>query len=121
MEPGHDSHVQRCEDAAYAYCGGEFEVAAAIYSELLRDGCIKAAIGMAEMYLRGEGVEADVTKGLDLLRQAAAAGDHTAAFNLGALHRSGDCHVPRDAAESRRFFLLARELVCPLPIDDFLG
>src|SRR5262245_9408342 len=121
MGPGHESHVRRCEDAAYAYCGGEFEVAATLYAELLREGCIEAAIGLGNMYLRGEGVEANVGKGLELLRQAAAAGNHTAAFNLGALHRSGDCHVPVDAAESRRYFLLARELGCPLPVDDYLN
>jgi len=121
VEPSRETQSRRCEEAAYAYCGGEFEVAAALYAELLGEGCIEAAIGLGQMYLRGEGVEADVEKGLALLRQAAAAGNHTAAFNLGALHRSGDCHVPVDATESQHYFLLARELGCTLPVDEYLN
>lgn len=121
MERSRESHVHRCQAAAYAYCGSEFDVAAALYTELLQEGCIEAAIGLGEMYLRGEGVEVDVHKGLELLRQAAAAGNHTAAFNLGALHRNGDCGVPVDPAESRRYFLLARELGSPLLVDVFLS
>jgi TPR repeat protein len=73
------------------------------------------------MYLRGEGVKADVAKGLELLRVAAAEGSYNAAFNLGALHRSGANSVPVDLAESRRYFLLARKLGCPLSVDDYLN
>jgi TPR repeat protein len=121
VEPGHESHLQRCEEAAFAYCGGEFEKAAAVYADLLREGCMVAAIALGEMYLRGEGVETDLRKGLELRRRAAASGESTAAFNLGALHRSGDCGVPVDPAESRRYFLLARELGCPLRVADYLS
>lgn len=121
MEPGHEAHISRCEDAAYAYCCGDFEKAAAAYADLVRKGCIEATIGLGEMYLRGEGVVADWQKGLELLKRAAAAGESSAAFNLGALHRSGDCGVPVDAAQSRRYFLLARELGCPLPIEGYLS
>ena len=121
MEPRHEAHLQRCEDAAYAYCGGEFEKAATPYADLVREGCIIAVKALGEMYLRGEGVKADLQKGLELLRRAAAAGESTAAFNLGALHRSGDCGVPIDTAESRRYFLLSRELGCSLPVEEYLG
>ena len=55
-----------------------------------------------------------------MLRRAAAAGLSSAAFNLGALYRSGNCGVPVDAAESRRYFILARELGCTLPIEDYM-
>ena len=121
MEPGHEAHLRRCEDADHAYCGGEFAVAASAYAELVREGCVVAAIGLGEMYLRGEGVQADLEKGLELLRRAAAAGASIAAFNLGALHRSGDCGVPVDPVESRRCFQLARELGCDLPVENYLN
>jgi TPR repeat protein len=121
MEPGHETHLRRCEEADYAYCCGKYEKAAAAYAELLREGCTVAAIALGEMYLRGKGVKVDLQKGLELLRRAAAAGESSAAFNLGALHRSGADGVPVDAAESRRYFLLARELGCILPVDDYLS
>ena len=120
LEPSQESQVRRFADADYAYCRGELDVAFAMYTQLLREGCIEATLGLAEMYLRGEGVEANVDKGLELLKQAVVAGSPTAAFNLGALHRSGGCRVPVDSTESRRYFLLARELGCPIPVDDWL-
>ena len=66
MERIDESLVRRCADAAYAYCGGEFDVAFAMYAQLLCEGYIEAALGLAQMYLRGEGVEANVAKALDL-------------------------------------------------------
>jgi TPR repeat protein len=72
------------------------------------------------MYLRGEGVEQNVEKGIQLMELAASLGHSTAAFNLGALYRSGDCRVPRDQEKSRHFFLLAKQLGCELPVEDYL-
>lgn len=79
-----------------------------------------AATYLAEMYLRGEGVPRNVEKGLALLELAVSRGDSTAAFNLGALHRTGDRGVPVDLARSRRYFLLAKELGCELSIEGYL-
>ena len=37
---------RRLEDAAYAYCGGEFRVAFVLYSELVDEGVTSAKIGL---------------------------------------------------------------------------
>jgi TPR repeat protein len=120
VHPGHEIHGDRYDEAAWAYCTGRFEEAAAGFAELVLLECAPAADYLAQMYLRGEGVGADVEKGLGLLRLAAGWGYANAAYSLGALHRSGADGVPRDAAASRHYFLLARELGCELPVDDYL-
>jgi TPR repeat protein len=120
LHPGHEAHQGRYDEAAGAYCIGDFEAAAAGFSALSRLGCAPAAAYLALMYLRGEGVEKDVETGLGLVRTATEWGCANAAFSLGALHRSGDYGVPRDAMASRSFFLLARELGCEQSVEDFL-
>ena len=52
MESGHEAHAIRCAEAAYAYCGGEFVAAAAEYAALVQEGCMAAAMGLGQMYLR---------------------------------------------------------------------
>jgi TPR repeat protein len=120
LHPGHDCHSAQYDDAAGAYCLGHFDEAAATFAELVELECGPAAAYLAEMYLRGEGVARDVQQGLELLQMAASWGYAIAAFNLGALHRSGDCGVPRDPESSRRYFMLARELGCEIPVEPFL-
>jgi TPR repeat protein len=120
MHPGHEAHSRQYEDAAHAYTYGQFEAAVAGFTELFRIGCPPAAAYLAQMYLRGEGVPADVQKGLELLRLAASWGYSIAAFNLGALHRSGAYGVPIDSQASRRYFLLAEQLGCELPAKAYL-
>lgn len=111
---------RKYEDAAYAYTIGRFEDAAAGFTELANLGHAKAAKYLAEMYLRGEGVAKSVEQALQLLEFAVSKGESLAAFSLGALHRSGDDGVPKDAERSRRFFTIAKELGCKLPVDEYL-
>jgi TPR repeat protein len=61
-----------------------------------------------------------VAKGLELLETAVALGNSTAAFNLGALHRSGDCDVPIDREKSKAYFRRAKELGCELSVEPYL-
>lgn len=72
------------------------------------------------MYLREEGLPTNVEKGLDLLRQAASWRHSTAAYNLGALYRSGASGVQKNLDKSSQFFRRAKELGCELPVDDYL-
>jgi TPR repeat protein len=108
------------EDANYASTIGNYEEAFEIYDKLAETGHIGSMVALAHMYLRGEGVGQNVAKGIELMEVAASLGHSNAAFNLGALHRSGDCGVPKDPEKSRRFFLLAKELGCKLPIDEYI-
>jgi TPR repeat protein len=98
LHPGHDAHSIRYGDAAGAYCIGRFGEAARGFAELVEAQCPPAATYLAQMYLRGEGVPADVQKGLELMQVAASWGDSTAAFNLGALHQTGAAGVPKYTA-----------------------
>ena len=120
MPAGHGNAEQRYLDAAYAYTVGHFAEAMAGFSELAEAGSAKAATYLAEMFLRGEGAPQDIEKGLQLLERAASWGHANAAYNLGALHRSGAYGVPKDPEKSKRYFQLAKELGCELPVEGFL-
>src|SRR5579885_1248128 len=104
--------TQSYMDAAYAYDRGNFHEAFVGFSKLVQSGNAMAATYLSNFYFRGEGVPRNVEKGIELLELAITLGDSQAAFNLGALYRSGDCGVPKDPEKSRRFFLLAKELGC---------
>lgn len=119
MSAGNEDSERRYDDAAYAYGEGRFDEAMAGFSQLAESGDAKAATYMAEMYLRGEGVLADVEKGLEWLQRAASWGHSTAAYNLGALYRTGACGVKRDDAKSKQYFHLAKELGCELPVEQY--
>lgn len=120
METGKQSLDKRFEDAAFAYGAGHYEAALAGFSELAKIRHPKATTYLGQMYLRGEGVAASVEKGLEFLELAASLGHSTAAFDLGALHRTGNYGVPKDTEKSKRFFILAKELGCQIPIQDYL-
>lgn len=108
------------EEAAGAYCEGRFQDAFPVYEKLAATGNVGAICGMAQMYLRGEGVCADVEQGLALLRRAVGFGHANSAFNLGALYRSDDCGVPKNSEFSKQFFHRAKELGCELSVDGYL-
>jgi TPR repeat protein len=120
MQTGDQAHDKRYEDATFAYGIGQFEAALNGFAELARSGHPMATAYLAHMYLRGEGVPPSVGKGLELLQLAASLGDSTAAFNLGASHRSGDCGVPKDPEKNRKYFLLAKEFGCKLSIEPYI-
>jgi TPR repeat protein len=117
MRFAEESSDRRYEEAAYAYTIGDFRAALASFSELVKCKNSLAAAYLAEMYLRGEGTPPDVEKGLALLVLATSWGNGDAAYNLGALHRTGVHGVPKDPKKSRQFFVLARELGCRLSVD----
>lgn len=110
----------RYEEASYACTIGRFDEAFPVFFELARSGHVGATMALGQMYLRGEGVLQNLARGLELMEFAASLGQSTAAFNLGALYHSGAYGVARDPEKSRRFFLLAKELGCNLPIEEYI-
>lgn len=108
------------ETADCAYSEGRMEETFQIYVSLVgnEDPSIFQALG--EMTLRGEGVEQNTEKGLEYMKRAVELGNANAAFNLGALHRSGDCGVTVDLNTSKKYFLIARDLGCELNIEEFI-
>ena len=120
MDNNHMEQEVRFEDAAYAYTVGKFDEAFTGFVDLVEEHYAPAATYLALMYLRGEAVLKDVRKGMELLQLGASWGHDTAAFSLGALHCSGDDGVPIDREKSRHYFLLAKQLGCKLPVEDYL-
>ncbi len=107
-------------DACYAYGEGRFKDAIDIFLDLAESGNAMAAVYVAEMYFRGEGITQDVEKGLDWLQRAASWGDSAAAYNLGAIYYSGVYRIKKDFNKSKQYFLLAKKLGCELPVDGYL-
>ncbi len=68
--------------------------------------CSMSMAELGRMHMRGECVDRDFSKGTQLLRKAAIAGDAHAQFHLGIAYQNGD-GVPRDEGESIRWFYLA--------------
>lgn len=120
MQDNNPTFDERREEACYAQSMGWFEKAFNDYHKLFQEGDSRSALPLGNMYLEGKGVQPNVEKGLNLLLLAASLGCSTAAFNLGSLHRTGACNVPKDAKLSRHFFFRARELGCKIPVDDYI-
>ncbi len=115
-----DYAQRQFDDAAYAYSEGQFQDAAASFLLLAESGVAMAAVYLAEMYFRGEGVLPNTDKGIQWLERAVSWGNSTAAYNLGSLYRTGDHGIQTDDRMSKKFFRIARELGCQLPIDQYL-
>ena len=107
-------------DANWLSNCGDDATAFPIFFELACRGHVDAIVAVGNMHIRGEGVPKDLDKGLAYLEQAASLGQSTAAFNLGALYRTGSEGVPRNSEKSKHYFVLARELGCTLPVDDYI-
>jgi TPR repeat protein len=120
MSTPSDEEKRLLADATYACNTGHLREAFAIFERFAELGNIEALCGLSQMYLRGEGVAIDVEKGLAFLRRAAEMGHANSAFNLGALHRTGDCSVPKDPQKSKHYFQLAKELGCEISVEKFL-
>lgn len=102
------------ENATCAYCCGNFPDAFLGFSKLATIGHSRAIAYLAEMYLRGEHIERNTNEGLQLLKRAANLGNGNAAYNLAALHKSGDHGVVVDTVASKAFFCEAKRLGCDL-------
>lgn len=76
------------------------------YLQAAENGESKAQYYVADMYLRGDGVEQDIPRAVGWLKKAAHAGEPRAEYTLGILHMSGT-GVPRDLDAARTWLRLA--------------
>jgi uncharacterized protein len=120
MSELNEEELQLLEDAAHAYNAGHFSEAFPTLKKFAELGNIEAICGLSQMYLRGEGVAANVEKGLGFLHTAAEMGHANSAFSLGALFRNGAYGVTKDVEKSKYFLRLAKELGCEISVDAFL-
>lgn len=76
--------------------------------ELAEQGVMEAKTNLADCYLEAKGVDKDVAKGIELLQQAANAGDRFAQYRLGVIYYQGK-EVPTDYIFARKNIVLAME------------
>lgn len=76
-------------DGLAAFDGGDVALTVRIWSNLVETGDVQASVGLAGLYLAGNGVAADPTEAARLYRTAAEQGDSNGQLNLGRLYMTG--------------------------------
>jgi TonB family protein len=77
------------ESPGTAYRRGDYATAVKLLKPQAAAGRVDAQIMLGQMYLRGEGVEADATQAIAWIRKAADAGSPLAAYDLGVFSSNG--------------------------------
>lgn len=72
-----------------AYYRGQYERAAAIWTQLADQGHVKSMNNLATMYAQGKGVSRNYSLAALYYRRAASANDARAAYNLGIAYENG--------------------------------
>ena len=76
-------------DGLAAFDGGDVTETVRIWSGLAAAGDVQAKVGLAGLYLAGNGVAQDPIEAAKLYRSAAEHGDSNAQLNLGRLYLTG--------------------------------
>lgn len=76
-------------DGLAAFDGGDLAETVRIWSTLAEDGNVQAYVGLAGLYLSGNGVSADPKEAARLYQLAAEQGDSNGQLNLGRLYLTG--------------------------------
>ncbi|MDB5343986.1 MAG: hypothetical protein JWP89_2363 [Schlesneria sp.] len=104
-------------EAAYQYTCGNINEAASGFEALSRSGHPAATSYLAMIYLHDLH---DTERGIELYELAVSQGDSDAAYNLGALYRTGAWGIPKDPAKSRAYLIQSQAMGCKLSVADFL-
>ena len=94
------------EVAVRAAEAGDFETARREFAALAADGDPRGENGLGVLYVRGQGMEQDLGRALDLFRSAAEKGLRAAQKNLGEMYAEG-IGMARDDAAALHWFGLA--------------
>jgi len=76
-------------DGLAAFDAGDVAETARIWSDLAEAGDVQASVGLAGLYLAGNGVPQDLSKAAELYQYAAERGDSNGQLNLGRLYLQG--------------------------------
>lgn len=76
-------------DGLAAFDGGDVAETVRIWSGLAKAGNVQAQVGLAGLYLAGNGVARDADEAARLYRSAAEQGDSNGQLNLGRLYLTG--------------------------------
>lgn len=93
-------------DGLAAFDGGDVAATVRIWAGLAEAGDVQAKVGLAGLYLAGNGVARDPAIAASLYRSAAEQGDRNGQLNLGRLHLSG-VGVEEDPAAAYAWLSLA--------------
>jgi uncharacterized protein len=91
-----------------AYKQGDYETALREFSDLAESGDPRAQYNLAVMYLKGRGVEKDLSRAFELQRRAAEGGLAAAQHGLAIMYYRGE-GVERDFEIAARWFRRAAE------------
>ncbi len=95
-------------DGKHAYENGDFQRAFVEWEGLALNGNPKAQAALGNLYLSGQGVDANYELALKWTRLSANQGDVTGEFNLGNMYANG-LGVSQDYSEAVRWFRKAAE------------
>ena len=95
-------------DGLAAFDGGDLVETVRIWSMLAERGDVQAYVGLAGLYLAGNGVAPDPKEAARLYRLAAEQGDSNGQLNLGRLYLTG-VGVIKDEAAAYAWLSLAAE------------
>jgi TPR repeat protein len=93
-------------DGLAAFDGGDVAETVRIWSDLAEIGDLQASVGLAGLYLAGNGVPRDPKRAAALYRFAAERGDGNGQLNLGRLYWQG-LGIDQDLTAAYAWFSLA--------------
>ncbi len=91
-----------------AYTRGDYKTALSEFKSLAEQGDAEAQHSLGVMYVNGEGVDKDVTKGVNWFRKSAEQGFADAQHNLAFAYETG-LSVKKDMNEAARWYHKAAE------------
>lgn len=110
------SLAEAYDDAVAALADGEYRTAYRDFKRLARQDHPKAQYQLGMLFLFGQGVEMDVTQGVEWLKRAANNGSYLAANELGQIYISGRGVAP-DEQEAVKWVELATRLAQENPAE----
>jgi uncharacterized protein len=97
-------------DTAFsAYQAADYRTAYNGFKSLAQDRHVKAQYLLGLLYLNGQGVNLNVERGIDWLKEAASNGSYLAAAELGQIYAAGK-GVAQDAQEAAKWIDLSTKL-----------
>jgi TPR repeat protein len=95
-------------EAQEAIRRNDYTTAAAAFKYLAEKGDVEGQIGLGLLHLSGQGVEKDLNRAIEWLRQGAAQGNSFAQNKLGEQYKIGE-GVQRDYAQALKWFKLSAD------------
>ena len=110
---------QQIEEASNALNNEKYKKALTILEPLAKTQNAQALSMLGTMYQLGTGVTVDGKKAVELLSKAVSLGVGVAAHNLGTIYITGLPGIKKDAALSKKYYRLAKDMGAQFAEDKF--